>query len=114
MASSRLPIDDALLTNQLYWKLTHLPRLAAGFLGLAIQARLTGLTVRSIWGTALMNGSLGEKIFNDFLGSALASRRFVAVPEPLVAGHCLEEIPQALTPLRRGVSARSSSSRSDG
>lgn len=105
MASSPLPIDDAPLTNQFVWKLTHLPRLAVGFLALAIRARLRGVTVRSIWGTALMKGSLGEKIFNDFLGSALASRRFVPAPEPLVAGHCLDEIPQALALLRRGVSA---------
>jgi len=53
-----------------------------------------------------MKGSLGEKIFNDFLSSALASRRFVPAPEPLVAGHCLDEIPQALALLRRGVSAQ--------
>ena len=106
MASSPLPIDDAPLTNQFLWKLTHLPRLAVGFLGLAIRARLRGVTVRSIWGTALMKGSLGEKIFNDFLSSALASRRFVPAPEPLVAGHSLDEIPQALALLRRGVSAQ--------
>ena len=106
MASSPLPIDDAPLTNQLFWKLTHLPRLAVGFLGLAIRARLRGVTVRSIWGTALMKESLGKEIFNDFLGSALASRRFVPAPEPVVAGHGLDEIPQALALLRRGVSAQ--------
>ena len=106
MASSPLPIDDAPLTNQFFWKLTHLPRLAVGFLGLAIRARLRGVTVRSIWGTALMKGSLGEKIFNDFLGSALATRRFVPAPEPLVAGHGLGEIPHALARMRRGVSAQ--------
>lgn len=106
MASSPLPVDDAPLTHQFSWKLTRLPRLAFGFLGLAVRARLRGVAVRSIWGTALMKGSLGKKIFNDFLGPALASRRFVAAPEPLVAGHSLNEIPQALAVLRRGVSAQ--------
>jgi hypothetical protein len=47
MASSLLPIDDAPLTKQFFWKLTHLPRLAAGFLGLAIRARLKVVTTRS-------------------------------------------------------------------
>jgi len=105
MASSPLPIDDAPLTNQLLWKLTRLPRLAAGFLGLAIRARFRGVTTRSIWGTALMKGALGKTIFNDFLGPALASGRVVAAPKPLVVGHSLEAIPQALAQLRRGVSA---------
>ncbi len=105
MASSPLSIDDAPLTGQFVWKLTHLPRLALGFIGLAIRARLKGVATRSIWGTALMKGPLGKTIFNDFLGPALASGRLVPAPKPLVAGHSLEAIPQALALLRRGVSA---------
>ena len=106
MASSPLPIDDAPLTQQFFWKLTHLPRLAAGFAGLVIRARLKGVATRSIWGTELLQGTLGRTIFQDFLGPALATGRVVAAPEPLVAGACLEAIPQALALLRRGVSAR--------
>ena len=106
MASAPLPIDDAPLTRQFVWKLTHLPRLAAGFLGLAIRARLRGVTTRSIWGTALMQSSLGKTIFQDFLGPALASGRVVPAPPPLVAGHSLDAIPQAMALLRHGVSAK--------
>lgn len=106
MASSPLPIDDAPMTRQFAWKLTRLPRLAAGFVGLAIQAWLKGVTVRSIWGTALMKGPLGKAIFNDFLGPALASGRLIPAPQPLIAGHGLSAIPEALALLRRGVSAR--------
>lgn len=105
MASSPLPIDDAPLTDQFVWKLTHLPRLAAGFAGLAIQAKIKGVTIRSIWGTALMKGPLGKMIFNDFMGPALANGRLIPGPEPLVAGHGLNAIPEALALLRRGVSA---------
>lgn len=105
MASPPLPIDDAPLTGQFFWKLTHLPRLAAGFLGLAIRARLKGVATRAIWGTALLKGPLGKKIFNDFLGPALASGRLVPAPKPLVAGYSLEALPEALALLRRGVSA---------
>jgi NADPH:quinone reductase-like Zn-dependent oxidoreductase len=105
MASSPLSIDDAPLTRQFLWKLTHLPRLAVGFVGLAIRARFRGVATRSIWGTALMKGTLGKTIFNDFLGPALASGRLVPAPKPLVAGHSLQAIPAALALLRRGVSA---------
>jgi NADPH:quinone reductase-like Zn-dependent oxidoreductase len=105
MASSPLPIDDAPLTKQFFWKLTHLPRLATGFLGLAIRAKLKGVTTPSIWGTALMKGTLGRAIFQDFLGAALASGRIIPAPQPIVAGHSLEAIPQALALLRQGVSA---------
>ena len=106
MASAPLPIDDAPLTGQFYWKLTHLPQLAAGFLGLALRARLKGVATRSIWGTALMKGPLGKQIFQDFLGRALASGEFVPAPQPLIAGHSLQAIPEAMALLRSGVSAR--------
>jgi threonine dehydrogenase-like Zn-dependent dehydrogenase len=106
MASSPLPIDDAPLTGQFFWKLTHLPRLVTGFLGLALRARLKGVATRSIWGTALMKGPLGKQIFQDFLGRALASGQFVPAPQPLVAGHSLRAIPEAMALLRSGVSAR--------
>lgn len=106
MASAPLSIDDAPLTRQFAWKLTRLPRLAVGFLGLAIQARRRGVATRSIWGTALFKGTLGKRIFQDFVEPALASGRFVAAPPPVVAGHSLEAIPQALALLRAGVSAR--------
>ena len=106
LASAPLAIDNAPLTRQFGWKLTHLPRLAAGFVGLALRARLKGVATRAIWGTELMKGPLGQTIFQDFLGPALASGRFVAAPAPLVAGHSLAAIPQAMALLKRGVSAR--------
>lgn len=105
MASAPLAIDDAPLTRQFGWKMTRLPRLAAGFLGLAMRARIKRVATRSIWGTALMKSALGRTIFNDFLGPALASGRFVPAPKPLVAGRSLEALPEALDILRRGVSA---------
>ena len=58
------------------------------------------------WGTALMKGPLGKQIFNDLLGSALASERFVPAPEHLVDGRGWKATPEALAQLRRGVSAR--------
>jgi len=106
MASAPLAIDDAPLDGQFAWKLRRLPRLAIGFLGLAIAARIRGVGTRSIWGTALLKGTLGRRIFGDFLGPALASGRFTASPEPLIAGHGLTAITGAMALLRRGVSAQ--------
>jgi D-arabinose 1-dehydrogenase-like Zn-dependent alcohol dehydrogenase len=106
MASAPLPIDDAPLGNQMAWKFAALPRLALGFAGLALRARWRSVTVRSIWGTALVKEDLGRMIFNDFLGPALASGELVPAPEPLVGGHDLRDIPAAMDVLRKGVSAR--------
>ena len=106
MASPPASLDDAPLTGQLAWKLGRLPRLAAGFLGLALRARVRGVKTGSIWGTALVQHPLGREIYADFLGQALADGRFVASPQPLVAGHSLQDIAPAMDLLRRGVSAR--------
>jgi NADPH:quinone reductase-like Zn-dependent oxidoreductase len=106
MASAPFPIDDAPLTKQFLWKLTKLPRLLGGFIGLAIRARLKGIATSSIWGTELMKGPLAKTMFEDFLGPALQCGRIVPAPPPLVAGHALEAIPDAMALLRRGVSAR--------
>ena len=106
MASSPYAVDDAPLTRQLLWKVKRLPRLAAGFLGLALRARLKGVAIRSIWGTALVKDALGRLIFADFLGPALASGQLVPAPPPMVVGNTLQDIPKAIAILRRGVSAK--------
>ena len=106
MASAPLALDDAPLTRQFFWKATRLPRIGIGFLALAIRARLKRVATTSIWGTALIKGSLGSAIFRDFLGPALESGLIVSAPQPIVAGHSLEELASALALLRAGVSAR--------
>ena len=73
---------------------------------LVVIVGLAGVTVRSLWGTALVKDELGRHIFRDFLGPALAQGVVVPAPEPLVSGHDLRDIPAAMELLRRGVSAR--------
>ena len=106
MASAPLSVGDAPLTNQLMWKLSRLPRVALGLLGLALRARAKGVATSSIWGTALVDDPLGPAIFVDFLGPALSTGQFRAAPDPLVMGASLDDIPAAMEALRRGVSAR--------
>jgi NADPH:quinone reductase-like Zn-dependent oxidoreductase len=106
MASAPLALDDAPLGGQFSWKLTRLPRLLFGFAALAVRARLKRVATRAIWGTALMQGTLGPAIFRDFLEPALACGSIVPAPPPLVAGRGLAALPEAMELLRRGVSAR--------
>lgn len=105
MVSAPVTLDDAPLAGQFGWKLTRLPRLLFGFAGLALRARLKGVATRPIWGTALMQGTLGPAIFRDFLGSALASGSIVPAPPPRVAGHSLDAIPAAMEMHAAGISA---------
>lgn len=106
MASAPLPLDGAPIGPQTLWRLAHLPRLAGGFAMLALRARLTSIPTSAIWGTALVEDPLGARIFGEFAETALADGRLRAAPPPLIAGSRLEDIPDAMETLRRGVSAR--------
>jgi NADPH:quinone reductase-like Zn-dependent oxidoreductase len=106
MASVPISLTDAPLTGQLRWKLGRLPRLALGFARLALHARRLGVRTSSIWGTSVVHDAWGARLFENFLEPALASGRFQAAPEPLVAGIGLESIPAAMQRLAQGVSAR--------
>ena len=83
-----------------------LARVILGGMGLAIQARRNGVRTKMIWGSALLNTDVGPMIYEAFLPSALAEGRFVASPEPIVVGHGLGAIPEALDRQLAGVSAR--------
>jgi hypothetical protein len=47
-----------------------------------------------------------DAIFQAFVGPALASGEFLALPEPLVVGEGLESLQKALDRQQQGVSAR--------
>ncbi len=81
-------------------------RMGVGFMMLAVQARRQRVRTRMVWGSALLNTGVGPMIFETFLPAALAQGRYVAAPEPLVVGHGLERIPEALHRQLAGVSAR--------
>jgi NADPH:quinone reductase-like Zn-dependent oxidoreductase len=75
---------------------------------------MISITVKStLWGvkTSIIYGSVayspvGDAVYVSFLPGALASGKFRATPEPLVMGHGLEAIQEALESQRRGVSAK--------
>lgn len=53
-----------------------------------------------------MDNEVSHVLFEDFLPQALETGQYRAVPEPLVAGHGLATIQQAIDLSKRGVSAQ--------
>jgi len=68
-------------------------------------ARRRGIHVSAIWGGTPKDTPVGPAIWNGFLPAALAEHRYQIAPTPLVTGHGLDAIPDALKRLRKGVSA---------
>jgi len=68
-------------------------------------ARRRGIQVSAIWGGTPKDTPVGPAIWNGFLPVALAERRYQTAPTPLITGHGLDAIPDALKRLRKGVSA---------
>ena len=71
-----------------------------------LRARRLGVRLSTIWGSDLRRSAVGTAIWRDLLPGALASGAIRAVPEPLVTGHGLAAVQEALEVQRRGVAAR--------
>ena len=71
-----------------------------------LKTRLRGLRSKFIFGSSLVHSDVGRVVYADFLPRALAEGRFIAAPEPQVAGAGLGAIQAALDLQRKGVSAR--------
>jgi NADPH:quinone reductase-like Zn-dependent oxidoreductase len=80
-------------------------RLITGNVALMARARARGVQAKYIWGTALKTSDLAAAIYQDFLPGALADGRYVAAPKPVIAGHGLEKLQEAMDVQRAGVSA---------
>jgi hypothetical protein len=66
----------------------------------------TGVTGKFVWGSYLKKTDLGNAIFGEFLPKALAEKKYLAVPEPEIVGHGLEDVQAAMDLQRKGVSAK--------
>ena len=53
-----------------------------------------------------MTPEVGEAVYQNFLPQALASKRFLAKPDPLVVGTGLEKVQAGFDRQKEGVSAR--------
>ena len=107
VATPAASFDDVPAGRGRIWRLAPaVARMLAANVALAIKARRKRVRTKFIWGSALLGNEVGPLIYERFLPAALAEARFVAAPEPLMAGHGLECIPAALERQRNGVSAR--------
>lgn len=73
---------------------------------LGVVARLLGSSVSAIWGGSVTRDELGPSIFNELLPHALEAGTYRPAPPAEVVGSQLAAVPDALSLLRRGVSAR--------
>lgn len=71
----------------------------------ALLAKPRGIKVSAIWGGTPVQSEVGPAVFKDYLPAALAARQYRPSPAPVVVGHGLDAIPDALARMRRGVSA---------
>jgi hypothetical protein len=70
------------------------------------KGKTRGIRWQLITGSTLVGNDIGKMIYEDYLPTALAERKFVAAPEPYVVGEGLESIQTGLDALRKGVSAK--------
>ncbi|HUO11264.1 MAG TPA: zinc-binding alcohol dehydrogenase family protein [Caulobacteraceae bacterium] len=69
------------------------------------KSRRDGITVKFFDASSVIENEIGPAIYRDYLGPALAERRFRPAPPPTVAGHGLGAIQTAFDVQRAGVSA---------
>jgi hypothetical protein len=65
-----------------------------------------GVTAKFMLATTVKDDGVGEAVYVDFLGKALAEGSFVAAPEAVVVGKGLGEIQAAFEIQKKGVSAK--------
>jgi len=80
-------------------------RMVAATGGQHFKARRHGIRTKFIFGTSLLANKVGPMIYDKFLPSALAEKRYQAAPPPLVFGNGLGLLQAACDAQSNGVSA---------
>ncbi|KAH8424747.1 uncharacterized protein LDX57_002490 [Aspergillus melleus] len=65
-----------------------------------------GVTVKSVFGTTVMDNQVGKAIYENSLPKALKARTFIPAPAPLIVGKGLENVQAAVDRLAEGISAQ--------
>lgn len=78
----------------------------SGLLRFRLKKMLGGVNYKFIIGTSLIHNDVGQAIYRDFLGDALAMGSFKSRPGPMVVGNSLESIQEAMHIQMKGVSAK--------
>ncbi|HEY2277170.1 MAG TPA: zinc-binding alcohol dehydrogenase family protein [Streptosporangiaceae bacterium] len=82
-----------------------LRRLITSNVALQLAARRSGVRTRYIFGTTLKANEVSTAVYRDFLPGALAAGRYLAAPEPSIAGHGVQDLQRAMDLQLQGVSA---------
>jgi NADPH:quinone reductase-like Zn-dependent oxidoreductase len=72
----------------------------------SLWERRRGIHLSLIWGATLKDNEVGPGIYVDFLPAALGTGIYRTAPEAVLVGEGLEQIPNAIDRLRKGVSAK--------
>jgi NADPH:quinone reductase-like Zn-dependent oxidoreductase len=75
-------------------------------IAMTAKSKLMGIGFKFIMGTDLAHNEVGKAVFVDFLGEALEKGMYQCKPDPMVAGHGLEKLQDALDAQKKGVSAK--------
>jgi len=71
-----------------------------------VPGEVLGIKASFIDGGSLINNEISTAVYDKFLPKALAEGKFIPAPDPLVVGHGLESIQEALEAYAKGVSAQ--------
>ena len=77
-----------------------------GQVALWLKAKRYGIKYGFIFGSTLAFNEVGKAVYQDFLPTALKENRYIAAPDPIIAGNGLESIQAGLDLLRKKVSAK--------
>ena len=107
MTAPSVSFDDAPRgSGRLAWLIPTMMKLIRVNVSMMLKARMRGIRTKYIFGTSLMDNEVSKIIYADFLPAALADRRYIAAPDPLVVGQGLADIPAAVEAQKKGVSAK--------
>ena len=70
------------------------------------QSKIKGVKVRFVSGSDLAVNDVSRALYKDYIHVALAERKYIVAPEPMVVGKGLEYIQEAIDINIRGVSAK--------
>ncbi|WP_308222233.1 zinc-binding alcohol dehydrogenase family protein [Microbacterium oleivorans] len=107
MASTPVSLADLAGRRRLFPAMVPVfTRLGLRMVALMLRARWAGIRAGFVWGTSLRDDGLGDRLWGGLLPQWLADGTVRPSPEPLVTGHGLEAMQDALDRQRAGVSAQ--------
>ena len=105
IAQISVELPDEMPSSTMGWILTGM---SMGWfsISLAFKSKVKGVNVKFVSGGDLVATELSRAIYEDFMPRALAERKYITAPEPMVVGKGLEYVQKAIDINLKGVSAK--------